>query len=77
VLTGAAQAVRGQVGQGGVAVDSHDQVGLGQDAAQDVDDAVGAADGQAVGVRAADADRGGAQGQGLDSPPGRGTLVSR
>jgi len=33
---------------------------------QDVHDAVGAADGCSVGVGAADADRGGAQGEGLD-----------
>ena len=66
VVAGAAQAARGQVGEGGVAVHGHDQVCLGQDAAQDVDDAVGAADRQAVGVGPAHADRGGAQREGLD-----------
>src|SRR4051812_49618004 len=63
---GAAEGVPGQVGAGGVAVYGHDQVGFGEDAAQDVDDAVGAAEGEAVGVGAADGDGGGAEGQGLD-----------
>src|SRR5215470_20138040 len=63
---GAAEGVGGQVGQGGVAVYGHDQVGFGEEGAQDVDDAVGAAQGEAVGVGAADGDGGGAQGQGLD-----------
>src|SRR6476469_11122986 len=63
---GAAEGVPGQVGAGGVAVYGHDQVGFGEDAAQDVDDAVGAADSEPVGVGAADGDGGGAQGQGLD-----------
>src|SRR5205814_10479157 len=62
---GAAEGIGGQVGEGGVAVHGHDQVGFGEDAAQDVDDAVGAADGEAVGVGTADGDGGGAQGQGL------------
>ena len=60
MLAGAAQAIPGQVGEGGVAIHGHDQVCLGEDAAQDVDDAVGAADGEAVGVGPADGDRGGA-----------------
>jgi hypothetical protein len=58
---GAAEGFAGQVGEGGIAVDGHDQVGLGEDAAQDVDDAVGAADGEAVGVGATDADGGSAR----------------
>ncbi len=66
VLAGAAQAVPGEVGEGGVAIYGHDQVRFGEDAAQDVDHAFGAADGEAVGVGPADGDRGGAQGQGLD-----------
>ena len=40
---GAAEGLAGQVGEGGVTVDGHDQVGLGEEAAQDVDDAVLAA----------------------------------
>jgi hypothetical protein len=62
VGAGAAQAVRGQVGQGGIAVHGHDQVRFGQEDAQHVDEAVNAADREAVGVGAADGDRGGAQG---------------
>src|ERR1700730_77675 len=62
VMAGAAQAVPGQVGEGRVAINGHDQVRFGEDAAQDVDDAVGAADGEAVGVGPADGDCGGAQG---------------
>src|ERR1035438_780171 len=46
VRAGTAQAVRGQVGQGGITVDGHDQVGFGQEAAQQVDQAVHAADGE-------------------------------
>ena len=42
---GAPEGVPGQVGEGWVAVHSHDQVGLGEDAAQNMDDAVGAAEG--------------------------------
>src|ERR1700757_1148653 len=59
---GAGEGFAGQVGEGGEAVDDHDQVGLGEDAAQDVDDPVGAADGEAVGVGAADGDGGDAEG---------------
>ena len=65
-MAGAAQGIPGQVGEGGVAIHGHNQVRLGEDAAQDVDDAVGTADGEAVGLGPADGDRGGAQGQGLD-----------
>ena len=67
VLAGAgtAQAVPGQVGEGGIAIYGHDQVCLGEDATQDVDDALGAADRQAVGVGQADGDRGRAQARAL------------
>src|ERR1019366_7683072 len=46
VGAGTEQAVRGAVGQGGITVDGHDQVGFGQEAAQQVDQAVHAADGE-------------------------------
>lgn len=58
--------VRAEVGEGGVAVDGHDQVGLGEEGAEDVDDAVRTAEGEPVRVRAADAHGRGAEGEGLD-----------
>lgn len=51
---------------GRISVHGHDQVRLGEQGAQDVDDAVGAAECAAVGVRAADADCRRAQSEGFD-----------
>lgn len=62
----AAEGLGGQVGEGGVAVDGHDQVGLGRQRTQDVDDAVAAGRSQSVEIGAADTDRSSAQGEGLD-----------
>jgi hypothetical protein len=47
-----AQGFGGEVGERGVAVDGHDEVSFREDGAQDVDDAVSAAECEAVGVRA-------------------------
>jgi hypothetical protein len=49
----AAERVRGEVGEGQVAVDGHDGVGLGEQAAQDVLDALRPAEGEPVGIVAA------------------------
>ena len=42
----------------GVAVDGHEQVGLGEDGAEDVNNSIRSIEGQAVGIRAPDADGG-------------------
>jgi hypothetical protein len=65
-LADLAQAVTGEVGQGRVAVDGHDEVGLGQDRPKDVHHAVLATEGKTPGVGAADPDGSGAEGEGLD-----------
>jgi len=52
VLIDVAQGFGGEVGECGVAVDGHDEVGFREDGAQDVDDAVNAAECEAVGLGA-------------------------
>jgi NADH:quinone reductase (non-electrogenic) len=64
-LTDLSQAVTGQVGKGRVAIDGHDQIGLGEDRPKDVHHAVLAAEGKTPGVRTADPDGSGAEGEGL------------
>ena len=59
--SGTPDRVPAEVGEGWIAVDRHEQVGLRQDRPEHVDDAVGAAECGAVDVGAADADRGGAE----------------
>ena len=51
-LIDVAQGFGGEVGECGVAVDGHDEVSFREDGAQDVDDAVSAAECEAVGVGA-------------------------
>jgi hypothetical protein len=65
-LADLAQAVTGEVGPGRVAVDGHDQIGLGEDRPKDVHNAVVAAEGKPPGVGAANPDGSGAEGEGLD-----------
>ena len=62
----APQRVGGQIRQRGIAVDGHEQIGLGQQRSEDVHDAVSAAEREPVGVRPADADGRRAQGERLD-----------
>ena len=52
VLIDVAQGFGGEVGECGVAVDGHDEVSFREGGAQDVDDAVSAAECEAVGVGA-------------------------
>ena len=61
-----AQGLSGQILESRVAVDGHDQVGLGQDRPQDVGDPVGSTQCGPVDLWAADPDSAGAQGQSLD-----------
>src|ERR1700685_957609 len=60
-----------EIGEGGIAVDGHQEIGFGQKRAQHVDDAVGPAEREPIGVGAPDPDP-----RGAPPPPAAAPIAS-